>query len=140
MFKQEKVIPAVAILIFAFGVFGLVWGDPQGIAGSLPPLVALGMLFLMNVLWMSIAGLSTARRKSRGWLDRTAMILGAAGLALLVYASNVPRSIGGQQISFSCLCGGFLFLLCLLFVMLDVLRRRREEEAAGKPADTDIKV
>jgi hypothetical protein len=140
MFKQERVIPAVALLLFVFAVVGLIWGNQLGISGTLPPLTGIAVVFLAYMLSSYVKGLPTASGKSRGPAEWTALILGGASLAMLSYAAFVPRNSDGQQASFSCFCGGFLALFFILFALLDELRRRRQEELAGNPTDKDSRV
>jgi hypothetical protein len=140
MFKQERVIPAVALLIFVFSVVGLIWGNQLGISGTLPPLTGIVVVFLAYVLSSYVRGLPTAGGKIMSWAEWTALILGGASLAMLSYAGFVPRNGDGQQAGFSCFCGGFLALLFILFLLLDVLRRRRQEDVTGNPTDKDTRV
>lgn len=135
MFKQERVIPAVALLIFAFSVVGQIWGSQLGIAGTLPPLIVLAVIFLAYMLWVFTIRLQTSNSKSSNWGEWMALVLGAATLTMMSYGEFVGRNSDGQQAGFSCFCGGFLALLFILFVLLDVLRRCRQEEPAGNPTE-----
>ena len=136
MFKQERLIPAVTLVIFAFSVVGLVWGDQLGITGflsSLPPFVLVAILFIAYVLKMrSVAG------EPGGGASWWATILSAAILVFFAYTRFVPQGNDEQQAGFFYLFAGFLTLLLICLSPLDALHRRREKELTAYREGEDV--
>src|SRR5438046_1092204 len=123
MFKEERLIPVIALLTFVYGVVGLVWGTQLGIVefvSSLPRFALVGFLFIAYALKLRVAG-----GESKGRVSWWAIILGAATQVILSYAGFAQRGNEEQQAG---LFYFFLILLIIILSQLDVLRRRSEEE------------